>query len=267
MGSNSEQWRQLGSTKYDDLKIQVGMSMSQTFYKWIESFFAGKTERKNGAILAGDFHYKERARRDMKDVLISEVAIPKFDAADRSPCYLGVTLVPERIEFLPGSQRDLSPQVSASQQKLWTPNHFQFVIDGFEAATRRTTRIEGFAIKQQILEYRAGTRRDAIRVPGRIVFPNLTFFIPEADSKPLVDLFVERMQKGKPPPTPRRTGAITANDADGSALCTIRLDGIDISAIGPDKSDSTSQEIKQVKVDITVEKMKFQYAQGVGPLA
>jgi len=264
MGSNADQWRQLAKPKYDDVKIQVGMSMSQTFYAWIESFFAGKVARKNGAILAGDFHYKERARRDMYEVLISEVSIPKFDAADRSPCYLTVTMVPERILFAAGSQRDLSPHVTASQQKLWTPNHFELVIGGLEQATRRTTKIDSFSIKQQILEYRSGNRLDAVRVPGRVVFPNLTFYVPEADSKPLIDHFTQRVQRGAPPEPTRRNGAITATSSDGSPLCTISLFGIDISAIGPDKSDSTSQEIKQVKVDITVEKMAFSYAQGAG---
>ena len=266
MGSNSDGWRQLGKPKYDDIKIQVGMSMSETFYDWIESFFAGKIVRKDGAILAGDFHYKERARREMFDVLISEVSIPKFDAGDRSPCYLGVTLVPERVQFAPPTMRDLSPQVTASVQKLWTPNHFEFVISGFQEATRRTTKIESFSIKQQILEYRSGNQLNAVRVPGRIAFPNLTFFIPEADSKPLVDRLTKRVIQGKPPEPTRIDGAITATDGDGAPLCTVSLFGIDIASIGPDKSDSTSQEIKQVKVDITVERMSFQYAQGAGEI-
>ncbi|HWM88542.1 MAG TPA: phage tail protein [Kofleriaceae bacterium] len=267
MGSNADQWHQLGKPKYEDVKIQVGMSMSQTFYTWIESFFAGKVLRKNGAILAGDFHYKERARREMYDVLISEVTIPKFDASDRAPCYMGVTLVPERLEFAAGSHRDLSPHVAALQQKLWTPNHFEFIISGFEQATRRTTKIESFTIKQQILEYKAGNRRNSTRVPSRVVFPNLTFFVPEADAKPLVDHFTARVISGAPPPPTRIDGAITATDSDNAPLCTISLYGIDIASIGPDKSDSTSQDIKQVRVDITVERMQFQYAQGMGQLA
>ncbi len=267
MGSNPEQWRQLGKPKYDDVKIQVGMSMSQTFYLWIESFFAGKVVRKDGAIVAGDFHYKERARREMYDVLISEVTIPKFDASDRSPCYMGVTLVPERVEFAPGSQRDLSPLVTATQQKLWTPNHFEFVISGLAQATRRTTKIETFSIKQQILEYRAGNQRNAARVPGRIAFPNLTFYVPEADADQLNDHFTKRVLRGAPPPSTRLNGAITATDSDGSPLCTISLFGIDIASLGPDKSDSTSQDIKQVKVEVTVERMEFKYAQGMGVFA
>jgi phage tail-like protein len=260
MGSNADQWKQLATPRYEDIKMQVGMSMSKTFYDWIASFFAGKVVRKNGAILAADFHYLERARREIADVLVSEVTIPKFDASDRSPCYMGVTLVPERVRFAPGSMRPLAPTISAASQKLWTPNHFALVIGPFAHATRRVTKIDSFTIKQQILEYRSGNQLDSVRVPSRVVFPNLTFYLPEADARPLIDHFTRRVIDGKPAPATRIDGAITALDAVGLPLCIISLYGIDIASLGPDKSDSTSQDIKQVKVEIAVERMNFEYA-------
>lgn len=264
MGGNNAQWRQLAKPKYEDLKIQVGMSMSQEFYGWISEFFAGRIHRRNGAILAGDFHYKERARREMFDMIISEVAVPKFDAADKAPCYMTVTLVPERVRFSPGrSSVDLSPVVQ-NKQKLWTPNRFEFTIAGFEQVTRRVTKIDGFTIKQQILEYRTGNTRDPVRIPGRIEFPNLTFYLPESDAAPLVQHFTKRVIGGEKAPDTRLTGSITALDSDGGALCTISLFGLDLAAIGPDKSDSTSQDIKQVRIDLTAESMAFNYASGHG---
>jgi T4-like virus tail tube protein gp19 len=260
MGSNADQWKQLGSPRYEDVKMQVGMAMSKTFYDWIAAFFAGKVIRKNGAILAADFHYMERARREISDVLISEVTIPKFDASDRSPCYMGVTLVPERVRFAPGTMRPLTPTIAASTQKLWTPNRFEFVIGAFPQATRRVTKIDSFTIKQQILEYRSGNQLDSVRVPSRVAFPNLTFYLPEADARPIASHFTRRVIDGKPAPATRIDGAITALDSSGLPLCTIALYGIDVAAFGPDKSDSTSQDIKQVKVDITVERMEFAYS-------
>jgi phage tail-like protein len=259
MGNAPDQWRQLAKPKYDDLKIQVGMSMSEEFYAWISQFFQGKIERRNGAIIAGDFHYKERARRVMKNMLISEVQIPKFDGGDKAPCYMTVGLVPETVEFERGNPSvDLSPTVQM-RQKLWTPNRFEFTINKFEQCLTRVTKIESFTIKQQILEYRSGNLRDPWRVPGRVEIPNLTFFLPEADAGPLIDHFSKRVLRGAPAPHTRLTGGITALDSDKQPLCTISLAGIDISAIGPDKSDTTSQDLKQVRVDITCESMAFKY--------
>src|SRR5215510_11460714 len=66
-GGTYDRWRQLGKPKFEDIKLQIGMAMSEPFYKWIEQFFSGKADRKNGAIVAGDFYYKERARREFTD--------------------------------------------------------------------------------------------------------------------------------------------------------------------------------------------------------
>jgi hypothetical protein len=65
-GGRAGLWRQLAKPKYENIKIQVGMSMADIFYEWLEKFFAGEVVRKDGAILAGDFHYKVRARRTIR---------------------------------------------------------------------------------------------------------------------------------------------------------------------------------------------------------
>src|ERR1700759_2772976 len=63
-GGIYDRWRQLGKVKFEDIKVQVGMSMSDAFYTWIDDFFAGKPTRKAGAIVAADFFYNVRARRE-----------------------------------------------------------------------------------------------------------------------------------------------------------------------------------------------------------
>lgn len=257
-GDSHALYRQQGSPRYEELRIQVGMSMSRGFYAWIEKFFSGQVVRKSGAIVAGDYHYKERARRTFNDALITEVQIPRLDASDRTPCYMGVTLAPERIEFAGGSLVELPRQVG-TKQKLWTPNHFDFAIDGFESSTRRTMKVDGFSIKQQIQEYRSGEFKDPIRVPGRVEFPNLTFYVPEADAAPLKEHFKKSVIDGRRADG-RLTGHLTMKDNDGQTLCTVHVDGIDLASIGPDKSDATSQDIKQVKVEVAVEGMRFEYA-------
>src|SRR6188474_3306712 len=87
-----DRWRQLGKPKFEDIKLQVGMAMSEPFYKWIEDFFAGKATRKNGAIIAADFYYKERARREFTDAMIKEISFPKLDGQDKSTAYMTVAL-------------------------------------------------------------------------------------------------------------------------------------------------------------------------------
>lgn len=261
--------RQLAAKpKFEDLKLQVGMSMSETFYDWIEDFFRGAVTRKTGAIVSGDYHFKERYRREFYDALISEVAIPKLDGADRNAAYMGVTIVPEAVDYKPGGGQKLDADIGTESQKLWTPNNFGFNFDGFESSLQRVTRIDGFTIKQQVLEYHAGsgaagagivhTGPGVIRVPGMIEFPNIAVYLPEADAKPLVDHFVkygirhEEEQK-------RRTGSIEFFGHSGALLCSITMEGMDIASIVPDRADSTSHDVKQVKVEFSCESMDFKY--------
>lgn len=257
-GNEHREWKQLSKPKYEDIKIQVGMSMSDTFYQWIESFFAGKVDRRDGAILAGDFRYIERARREMYQMLISEIAMPTLDGKDKSPCHMTVTICPERVEFRPGTEAKIATSALAPQ-KLWTASNFSLQIKGFEDACKRITRVEGFTIRQQILEYAAGNLRELIRVPGRIEFPNLSFMVPEADAAKFLTHFEKHVQKGERQVSPRLTGALEYRSQKGDVLCTVSLSGIDIASVDPGKADATSEDIKTAKVEITVEEMKFEY--------
>jgi phage tail-like protein len=259
-GEERSLWRQLAKPTHEDITIEVGMSMSATFYAWLEGFFNGRVERRNGAIVAADFHYKERARRTFEDALISELRFPSLDATDNSACTMGVTIVPERLRFEPGTFRSLEPYIGSTAQKLWTPANFTFQLDGFEDACRRITKVEGFSIRQEIHEYHAGNLREPLRVPGKLEFPNLKFSVPEVDAWPIIDHFTKHVLHGEPQASARHNGIIAMRDHHGDDLCTIRLAGVDIADISPGKSDASSDEIKLVDVEIAVERMELSYA-------
>ena len=101
-GANYDRWRQLGKPKFEDIKVSVGMSMTKPFYAWISEFFTGKGTRKTGAILAADYNYETRARREFSEALIKEITFPKLDGTDKTPAYMGVSLAVENIEFKTG---------------------------------------------------------------------------------------------------------------------------------------------------------------------
>jgi phage tail-like protein len=257
-GSTTSLFRQLGKPKYEDIKIQVGMSMSGAFYDWIESFFSGKVARKDGAIVAADFFYKERARREFTSGLVSALDIPKLDADDKNACYMTVTIAPETIRFAKGTSNKLEHK-GGNSQKLWTSANFRFAIDGLEGACRRVTKIDGFSIKQKIHEHKVGSLRDPVRVPGIVDFPNITFYVPESDAQPFLDHFTKHIIKGERQADPRNNGVIEMHDHTGNALCEITLTGVDLASVTPDKSEGGSDEIKQTKFEISVESMKFKY--------
>ncbi len=258
-GVGHEVYKQVSKPKLEDIKLQVGMAMSEVFYQWISAFFAGEVLRKHGAIIAGDFHYKERARRNFFDALIAEVGFPALDASNKNPCYMSVTLTPERMDFVRGSGAELDATVGNMVQKLWTASKFRFEIDGLQEACRRIHKVDAFTIKQKILESPAGLLRYPVRVPGRIEWPNITFQVPEADADPFIEHFTKHVIRGEPQEAARRGGIIAFLDHQGFELAELELRGIDIASVVPEKHDAGSDDIKSVKVEIAVESMEFVY--------
>src|SRR5437667_195117 len=76
-------------------------------------------------------------------------------------------------------------------QKAWKACNFTFSIDGFECC-KRATKIDSFTVKQTVLDYHAGGRRSASKTPSAIDFPQIAFYLPEADAQPLADHFKKR---------------------------------------------------------------------------
>lgn len=260
-GGTYDRWRQLGKPKFEDIKLQVGMAMSQPFYQWIEKFFSGNPVRKNGAIIAADFHYKERARRVFTEAMIKELVFPKLDANDKNTVYMNVTFSVEDVVFKKGDQSALQQNAGDVAQKAWKSCNFRFALEGFEEPAKRVTKVDSFTVKQNILEYASGGSRHMAKVPSAIDYPQISFYLPEADAQPFMDHFMKRGVKGEVPG--RMHGQIETydNSADKATCFVVEFNNADILNVAPDKSDSSSEEIKQVKIDLYCESMTFTYKQ------
>ncbi len=259
-GTSYDRWRQLGKPKFEDIKIQVGMSMSKPFYEWIEAFFAGEVLRKDGAIVAADFNYAERARREFTQALIKEMTFPKLDATDKNPAYMNVAMAVEGIVFKPGGGAKITNTNSGDpmQAQLWTACNFRFRLDGFEKECARVSKIDSFTVKQNIIEYHAGGARAPIKIPSQIDFPQISFYVPEVDAAKFLEHYDKRAVRGEATPS-RLTGMIQTFDLERRDLFTLSFAGADIANVTFDKSDAGSEEIKQVKIDLYTESMKFKY--------
>lgn len=262
-GQHYDKWRYLGKQKYEDIKVQVGMAMSEPFYEWISKFFAGEAVRKNGAIVACDFHYNERARREFTAALIKEITFPKLDGQDKNAAYMSVALAVESIVFGPGSNKRVVQAEGMANQKLWTACNFRFEIDGLQDACRRVTKVDSFTIKQNVLEYHAGGHQAPTKTPSQIEFPTLSFYVPEADAGPFFEHFNKRAmvreRDQRKHDFNKKTGMIETYDSAGKPLFTVQFFEADICNVQPDKSDAAGEEIKQVKIDIFTERMTFKY--------
>jgi phage tail-like protein len=258
-GGIHDRWRQIGKPKYDDIKLQIAATSSNPIYAWIESLFSGNPDRRNGAIVAADFYYKERARREFREALITELSFPKLDATDKNAAYITVNLAVEDIQYKVGSGSKLTVSLPPSQA-LWTCCNFQLELEGFD--TSRVTKVDGFTIKHSVVEYHAGGRLSPTKTPSAIEFPNLAFHLPEAYSQPYAD-YVTNNNSLADANQARHSplhGRLVALDNQSRELFSVTFTGADIVALTPDSANATSEDIKQVKVELYTERMTFTYS-------
>jgi hypothetical protein len=202
--------------------------------------------------------------------MIKELTFPKLDAQDKNACYMNITLAVEDIAFAKGSGNKIPPQAKNFdiQQKHWTANNFHFFLDDkkFENACSRVLKVDSFTIKQNIIEHHMGGFKAAIKTPSSIEFPNLTFYVPEADAQPFMDHMAQRvgfgeMGRGEVRDAATLNGHIEAYNNELQPIFDLQFYGADIVSVTPDRSDATSEELKLVKVELFTEKMKFTYKQ------
>src|SRR5262245_16828365 len=65
--------KHIAGVKYEDITINCGTGMSKSFYEWIKTSLDLKYPRKDGAIVAADYDYKEFSRLEFTNALITEV--------------------------------------------------------------------------------------------------------------------------------------------------------------------------------------------------
>lgn len=258
MGEHGDIWRQIGKPKYEPIKMTFGIADATGFWSWIDAFLKGSHVRHNGAIVAADHNYKEKARREFKEAIISEIAFPKWDAAAKDQANITVTIDPEKVEFKPpGSKTIDARDKSAASQKHITACNFDFSIDGYEVDTHRCTKIDAFSIKVKTIEAHNGNRLEPIKVPGKMEMPNLVFYVPEPDAAGLRALHNDRMNGIRDDVGKGRTGKLIFYNNQRQDRGELQFFGLHIFNVSSEKADANSEDMKLTKVECAVEKIEF----------
>jgi len=239
-----------------------GVAVESKWQGLMKGFFSGDVQRHSGSMIAADFNLCEKARRNFDHAMITEIAFPKLDGGDKGSCYMNVTLCAETVTYQEGKNEKLKENLKQAQ-KSWSPCNFSFSIDGFEDACRRVTKVDGFSIKQKPIDYAHGNLRAGLKMAGRVEIPNISFYLPEADAQPFIKHH-EKFVIGGSAEQPQLKGTIECYDHwgmqnKGGAIFWIDFMDATLFAVTHDKSDAGGEDIKQVKVELGVEKMDFFY--------
>jgi len=253
--------KHIAGVKYEDITISCGTGMSKGFYEWIKASFDHNYGRKNGAVIAADYNYKEHSRLTWHFGLISEIGFPALDASSKDAAKMSIKVTPE---YTRQTTTTGGPSVAGKYsnnpgvQKKWLPSNFRLKIDGLD--TTRVNKVEAIVVKQKIIDNAVGEMRDYEREPAHLEIPNLVVTLAESHSKEFFDWHESFVIKGKNGDSDEKGGALeflTPNLQE--TLFTITFKHLGIFKLTPEKVESGSENIRRIKAEMYCEDMQFQY--------
>jgi phage tail-like protein len=252
--------KHLANVKFREIRLEVGTNMSPAFYSWIEASFSGNYQRKNGAIVAADYQYRVKQRREFFNALITEVGFPAADAGSKDPAFLTIVLMPEYTRL---SSTGVGTTYSAPLCKTtkWLASNFRFKIDGIDASKVRA--VGPLAVRVQFVEPPIGEGRDYELEPAKISFPHVLVTVPDVGLQGFQSWFDEFVIAGNNGDDQERGGSLEYLPPNLSApLFTLTFQNVGIFEIEPGVS---AGNLSASIVKLYVELMTFSTAvQGCG---
>lgn len=254
-GSDYFPRKHLGQTKYEDLLLQINLSMNVSVYYWIAAVWNGSNVRKDLTISTVDHEMNIKSQRDLFHVSITETTIPTLDATSKDPCYMTLKLAPERARTKNGSGKAES-KVSGRTQKRWLPSNFRLKIVGLDCT--RISKVDAFTVKQTAATDSIGESRDYQKEPGKLEFPNLKITLPESFAQSWKAWHEDFVIKGNNSESQEKNGFLAFLTPDHSKeLARINFFNLGIFRLAPEKTQPQQDQVKKIVAELYCQRMEF----------
>jgi len=251
MGPEKLSKKTISNLKYEDIKIDVGMSMGQPMIDWLNTFLDNKHIRKQGFITYGDFDKKARAYMDVRDALITEFSIPACDAGSKDSANFSLTVAIEESIMRAGDAADLKGIVNV-KQKAFLPSNFRLNIGDLPCG--RVNKIEALAFKCKVQEDAVGTARIQTKEPTAMSTPNLVVTYSAADSKMWDEWFDDFCIKGNNGDDKELSGSIEwLSPNTQETIATLEIQHIGIFKHSSDAATAGADSIRRKKAEMYFE--------------
>ncbi len=247
--------KHIAQVKYEDLSLQMDLSLDRTVYDWIAASWDAKYMRKDVDIFVADKDMQVGSQREFAHALITETSIPAMDAASKEPCYMTLKLAPEHLQLKKGSGK-LTGKASKGPQKRWLPSNFRLDIDGLDCT--RVSKVDAFTVKQIFAIDNIGEARDYSKQPGKIEFPNLKFTLAEKYAGSWMDWHADFVIKGNNGDGQEKNGSLTFLSPNlTTELARINFFNLGIFRLAPEEAQSQSNQIQRIVAEMYCERMEF----------
>jgi len=252
LGASYFHKKHIGGPRYEELTLQLDLSLDKAVYQWITDTWTGKAPRHDGSIVAVSSQQKAVSERQFFRAFVSEVTVPAADASSKEPGFLTVKLAPEFHRAKGGS--GVSMNVPVAKSKSWLPANFQLEIDGLDC--KKVSRVDAFTFKQHVVEqigelrdYRAGTIQPE--------FPNLRITLAESSSQTWTTWFDDFVVKGMSGDANEKSGKLSFLAADlKTVLGEVTFFNLGIFRLEPEPQ-AVQEAIARIRADLYCERMEL----------
>jgi hypothetical protein len=257
LGPDNVQKKHLATITHEPFTVEVGMGMSEEFYRWIQASFDKGHVTKSGEMVAANFDYEAQSARTFTEAFISEVTIPALDGSSKEPAYMTVKFDPEKIRYEKRSGEKLKGNL-ASAQKKWLCSNWRFELGSLP--TSRVAKIDSFTWKQAVIKDEVGQFREPTKHPAKVEVPNLKITVSMADVEQWRQWHQTFVIEGNCAESDELEGSITFLGPDlKEELAEIQLFNVGIISLQQAKQEANKEEVARFEVELYCEKMLFQY--------
>jgi|GEM_PF-3461928 len=196
--------------------MQIIPGASAGLSHWVNSFISSNPSPAELSIITPPKTAPGPGMLDFKNALIQEIEFPKMDAGGKESLELKIIFSPEQFKYSAGGGKTKASDTI--QGKQWMPANFKMELGNLPCD--KVTRIESFKITQKTTGDNKGIAK-YIGVPGRMEYPNITFYVPETDVQPWRNWFDQYVKTDE-----TKNGNLRIIDETGQLLYAIPLNEV-----------------------------------------
>lgn len=270
IGQYNLRGRHLGTREIEPIQIEFGMSGAKWALDLVDKFISDrKHHRLSGEIYHADANMVSQYMFTFSNAVITELTLPKLDAAGKDTPMCRVKLQPQDVTFKLGDHSKLS-QDGLGRQKAWHSSNFRMTLDNIGELPFCTS-VESMTIKLNHKPMQLGDHFRPDVLPTKVELPKLSISQPLLRSKPLIDWYQDAVANQLSPGTADAAEAGTEKGKSGyetsgaiefldptlkDVLYTVELDGVGMEKFSIAKSEANAAGTKMAKFDFYVTAMK-----------
>ena len=230
--------KHLANLRYEELVLQVDLSLHASVYAWVAGTLTGGRPRHKGAVAELARPGAPLRQREFFGALLTEVTFPALDASSKDAAYLTLKLAPEYTRTNPPAGKPNPPATTGSPLRRGS---FRLEIDGLDCS--RVHEVGALTVRQ-VREPDTGEGRDPDLLPTRLVFPDLSVALSESGAQTWVDWRDDFLVRGNNTAAHERQGRLSLLAADGKrVLAELRLVNLGILRLEPVQSSAGDREL------------------------